>query len=73
MADEKPKEKGLIRGIVEVFSEKMKELEPKEAAVVFIILSIVFVFGLTGFTSAIASGIVKMIQIIPQVAGTITI
>ena len=67
MAEKKAEDKGLIRGIIEVFTDKMKELEPKEAAVVFIILTIVFCFGAIGFTSTIATGIIKMIQIIPQV------
>lgn len=71
MEKEKEEEKGLIRGVVEVFTEKMKELEPRESAIVFCVLTLIGVFGITGFTSAIVSGIVKIIQIIPQVATAI--
>ena len=59
---------GLITSVVKVFTDKMKELKPIEAAVVFVALAIIFTFGLIGFTSAIASGVVKLVQVIPAVA-----
>lgn len=68
MAEETKKEPGLVRQIVEVFKGKMAELKPIEAAVVFIILAIIFTFGVVGFTSAIASGIVKLVQAIGPIA-----
>lgn len=73
MSEPEKKEKGLVRGVVEVFSDKMKELEPVHAAVVFVVLAVIFTFGMVGFTSAVASGVVKIIQIIPQVVGAVTI
>lgn len=66
---EEEKKEGLVRQIVGVFKTKMEELKPSEAAIVFVILAIIFTFGLIGFTSAIASGIVKLVQVVGVVAG----
>lgn len=70
MAEPEKKEPGLVRQIVEVFKGKMAELEPVHAAVVFIVLAIIFTFGVIGFTSAIASGVVKLVQVIGAVAAS---
>lgn len=71
MSDENKEEKvGLVRQVVEVFKDKMKELKPVESAVVFVVLSLIFTFGFIGFTSAIASGVVKLIQVIGQVVAS---
>lgn len=66
-------EKGLVRQVVEVFKDKMKELKPSEASIVFIVLSIIFTFGFIGFTAAIASGVIRLIQVIGQVVASGTL
>lgn len=70
MAEKKEEEKGMVASIVEVFKDQMKELEPKEATLAFVVLSIIGTFGLIGFTSAIASGLVKLVQVIGTVASS---
>ena len=65
--DEKP---GLIRSFVDIFKDKLKELNPRETAIVFIVLAIIMTFGIIGFTSAIAGGVVKLIQVIGAIAAS---
>ena len=71
MEDEKKevKQKGLIRGVVEVFAGKMKELKPVEAAIAFVSLFIVGSFTSVAMVSAIASAMVKIVQVIGIVSG----
>jgi uncharacterized ion transporter superfamily protein YfcC len=62
----KEEEKGLVRMMTEVFVEKMKELKPIEASLIFFGLVITGTFGVIGFTSAIATGVVKLVQVVGQ-------
>ena len=68
MEKEEEKEVGMIRGLVDAFTDQMKEMTPVESAAVFIVLTLIGTFGIIGFTSAIAGGVVKIIQIIGTIA-----
>jgi hypothetical protein len=64
MSDEREPRKGIFREITETFKDKLKELKPMEAALVYMGLCVIGAFTLTGMTAAIASGVVKLIQMI---------